>query len=189
MKSPGGGPGESPIAIHSAGVPFLMLDDETLWKQCEVHHHRSSGPGGQKRNKTSSAIRLVHRPTGLVVTAADDRSQRVNRIHALRRLREAIALHVRSGAASEDQKEGETGVNGLTPEGAFRFGRRDPAYFTAVQQVLDVLAACESSVSRAGRRLGLSTARMVKLLRSDPKLWRRANELRSAAGLKPLRDS
>ena len=49
------------------------------------------GPGGQHRNKTESGVRLVHRPTGVVVTATERRSQLQNRGAALERLRERLA--------------------------------------------------------------------------------------------------
>ena len=45
------------------------------------------GPGGQHRNKTASAVRLVHPPTGVTVTASERRSQAQNRGAALERLR------------------------------------------------------------------------------------------------------
>jgi len=48
------------------------------------------GPGGQHRNKTESAVRLVHLPTGLKVTATERRSQARNRARALERLRAAL---------------------------------------------------------------------------------------------------
>jgi protein subunit release factor B len=50
------------------------------------------GPGGQHRNKTASAVRLAHPPSGLAVTATERRSQAQNRGQALRRLRERLAL-------------------------------------------------------------------------------------------------
>ncbi|MEJ2200651.1 MAG: peptide chain release factor-like protein [Desulfuromonadaceae bacterium] len=51
---------------------------------------RSSGPGGQKKNKTESAVRLQHRPSGLVVTATESRSQAVNKRVALMRLQRRL---------------------------------------------------------------------------------------------------
>ena len=45
---------------------YLELEDSALLGQCEVHTYRSSGPGGQHRNKTSSAVRLHHQPTRLI---------------------------------------------------------------------------------------------------------------------------
>src|SRR5207249_10232530 len=74
---------------------WTILSDAQLLAQCEVDTYRASGPGGQKRNKTSSAVRLRHIPSGLIVIAEESRSQHENRQRALRRLRQAIFLKVR----------------------------------------------------------------------------------------------
>lgn len=49
----------------------------------EISYFRASGKGGQHRNKTETAVRVVHRPTGLTATAASERSQSVNQERAL----------------------------------------------------------------------------------------------------------
>ncbi|PDT02606.1 peptide chain release factor H [Rhizobium chutanense] len=54
---------------------------------------RAGGPGGQHQNTTDSAVRVLHRPTGLVVTARDERSQHRNKALALRRL-DAMLRHL-----------------------------------------------------------------------------------------------
>src|SRR5438067_3316776 len=77
------------------------LSDAQLLAQCEVDTYRASGPGGQKRNKTSSAVRLRHAPSGLSVIAEESRSQHENRARALRRLREAFFLQLREGLTPE----------------------------------------------------------------------------------------
>lgn len=61
---------------------------------------RASGPGGQHVNKTDSAVRATHRPTGLVTTAREQRSQHANR--KLARLKLAIMLEERRSGARED---------------------------------------------------------------------------------------
>lgn len=61
--------------------------DEALLDQCEVQTFRAGGPGGQHQNMTDSAVRLVHRPTGVTVTSRAQRSQYLNKQDALRRLR------------------------------------------------------------------------------------------------------
>src|SRR5258708_38251113 len=71
------------------------LSDGRLLAQCEVDTYRASGPGGQKRNKTSSAVRIRHPPSGLIVIAEESRSQHENRARALRRLRQALFLKIR----------------------------------------------------------------------------------------------
>ncbi|MFM7150421.1 MAG: peptide chain release factor family protein, partial [Gemmataceae bacterium] len=76
--------------------------DEQLLAQCEVDTYRASGPGGQKRNKTSSAVRIRHGPSGLLVIAEESRSQHENRARALRRLRRAFFLQIREELAIEE---------------------------------------------------------------------------------------
>ncbi len=161
---------------------FLSLEDHALLEQCSVDHYRASGPGGQKRNKTSSAVRLRHHPTGLSVTATDDRSQHVNRRRALRRLRQAIALHTRAPIDLEQYERTPLLSSCVSHAGRLAVGRRDHRYFAAVCEVLDVLWACDLRVGEAARRLGITTANLVKFMQNDPKVWERANQMRAAAG-------
>ena len=63
------------------------LGDGPLLAECTVEFYVGGGPGGQHRNKTASAVRLVHPPTGVTVTASERRSQAQNRGAELERLR------------------------------------------------------------------------------------------------------
>lgn len=74
--------------IHDYTLPPT---DEALLSECDVQVFRGTGPGGQGVNTTDSAVRLRHRPTGIVVVAREERSQHRNRRRALERLRERIA--------------------------------------------------------------------------------------------------
>jgi ribosome-associated protein len=82
----------SEIAILDGGEAMIVLpeSDEDLLRECEVDTFRSSGPGGQHVNKTETAVRLTHPPSGLVVTCREERSQRRNKEICLRKLRERV---------------------------------------------------------------------------------------------------
>ena len=69
----------------------LPESDEDLLRECEVQTFRSSGPGGQHVNKTESAVRLKHLPSGVVVTSRQERSQHRNKALCLQRLRRKVA--------------------------------------------------------------------------------------------------
>jgi len=68
----------------------LPQSDEDLLRECEVDTFRSSGPGGQHVNKTESAVRLRHLPSGVVVSSQQERSQHRNKAICLQKLREKI---------------------------------------------------------------------------------------------------
>jgi protein subunit release factor B len=68
----------------------LPDSDEDLLRDCEVETFRSSGPGGQHVNKTESAVRLRHTPSGVVVTSQQERSQHRNKQLCLQKLRKKI---------------------------------------------------------------------------------------------------
>ena len=177
---------------RTARAAWANLTDDQLLAQCEVDTYRASGPGGQKRNKTSSAVRLRHPPSGLLVIAEESRSQHENRARALRRLRQALFLKLREELPQE----------ALTPKslaarddfgpardagGRLKVGRKDPRFWPAVGVALDVLQAAGARVSDAAAALGVSTANLIDFLATDPKVWEQASHLRARFGHKPLR--
>ena len=66
--------------------------NEELLKECNVDTFRAGGKGGQHLNKTDSAVRLTHIPTGIVATCQDERSQYQNKQKCLTRLREKLKV-------------------------------------------------------------------------------------------------
>ena len=66
------------------------MDVDLNLNDVQVDTYRSSGAGGQHVNKTDSAIRLTHLPTGIVVACQDERSQHKNKDKAFRILRSKL---------------------------------------------------------------------------------------------------
>ncbi len=66
-----------------------------LLRDCDVQPFKSSGPGGQKKNKTESSVRVRHRPSGIVRIATESRSQGRNRAAALERVYRALEVRAR----------------------------------------------------------------------------------------------
>ena len=78
--------------LRSLARAALRLDDASLEAACQVQFFIAGGPGGQHRNKTASAVRLTHLPTGITVSASERRSQAQNRSSALMRLRRQLIV-------------------------------------------------------------------------------------------------
>lgn len=151
---------------------WLNLADDQLLAQCAVDLYRASGPGGQKRNKTSSAVRMRHGPSGVMAIAEESRSQFENKARALKRVRQEIALHVREPFAPIAVK--------------LEIGRRDERFWHVAGLVLDGLEFHEARVRETAESLQSSTSRLIGFLKSHESLWRRTNELRQRHGRKPL---
>jgi len=165
---------------------YLALDDDALLGQCEVDRFRASGPGGQHRNKTDTAVRLRHRPSGLEATAVETRSQHENRAMALSRLRVALAVALREPVDLEAYTPPPPLA--ATMRGArISVSQKNPRYPEVVGAVFDLLEAAGWRVSEAAEVLPVSTTALGRFLEADPVLFRAANARRQALGLPPLR--
>lgn len=69
---------------------ILPEDDDKLLQECEVAAFRAGGSGGQHVNVTDSAVRIKHLPTGIVVTSQKERSQYLNKLECLKKLRTKV---------------------------------------------------------------------------------------------------
>ena len=144
-----------------------------------------SRPGGQKRNKSSNAVRLIHRPTGIATQATDSRSLSRNQQAALHKMRLALALASGTDPATVTPSgDGELLRAHTTLRESF-LARPDGA--RVVTALLAAFVAHGCSVRDTAASLGLSSARLSKLLTSHPRVLETINRLRHEAGLKPLR--
>ncbi len=104
--------------VHTSTITVSILpevddiDIEVRDEDLEITTSRSSGAGGQKVNKTSSAVRMVHLPTGVVVECQDERSQLKNKQKAL------SVLKARLYALEEEKRQKEQGDLRLSQVGS-----------------------------------------------------------------------
>jgi len=180
-------PTETAPVLRPLRRTWADLPVDVLLRQCEVDTYRASGPGGQKRNKTSSAVRLRHLPTGLLVIAEESRSQHENKAKCLERLKREFYLAYRDAIDPATVRQHPDYAPAVDGDGRLHLGKRDSRTWPAAGVVLDVLAAVAGQVSTAAEMLGTSTGNLVDFLQTYPALWQAANELRQAHHLKPLK--
>lgn len=162
---------------------WLSLPPEELLGQCRQGRFQASGPGGQKRNRVYSAVRVTHEASGLVAEGSARREALRNLSDALHRLRLMLALSA--------PIEGDVASNLPTgpDEPAFRADAK-PAHADFpmfVLRALHALAAQHGRLSAAAETLGCTTSALTRFLRSDKGMWVKAQELRKRVGQPPLK--
>lgn len=186
--------------MHPAALPIAVLLTD-----CDEVRTRRGGPGGQHRNKVSTAVVIRHRPTGIVAEASERRSQALNRTAAIRRLRLRLATEVRTPlsevrtplhpAAGDGPAAAAAPGRSIEPSDRWR-GRRSGSrirvaadhddYPALVAEALDRLDAAGGSLSRAAGELGISGSQLTRLLARQPSAWSALQSLRRRHGLPPL---
>ncbi len=182
------------MGMMAQNIDYLCLDDAAMLAQCDLHTYKSSGPGGQHRNKVSSAIRLKHRPTGISAHGDDSRSQHENKRLAISRLRMNIACQLRQAidpatvAIPATVAECMFVARGGDAKGRKRLdvGPKDHRFWQVACFLLDLLEACKGQLSSAAACLGITTGNLASLLESQRHLFAAAQQIRKTHGLKPL---
>jgi RF-1 domain len=168
-----------------AGMSVRFLSDQQLLRSCRLDQHRGSGPGGQKRNKTSNAVRLTHTPSGIAVTASESRSLLENKTRALRRMRIKLAVDLRE-PLDPVKFEPPDWFLSMRRGDRIEASHRHEFYVPLVGLVMDLMDAMNGNPSAVATMLGVSTTSIVKILEAEPQLWTAANRTRTGAGMKPL---
>jgi hypothetical protein len=164
---------------------LLSLGEEDLARQCKFEAYRSGGPGGQKRNKTASAVKLTHMPSGISAHSADFRSQAENRVRALHRLRVKFATDVRTPVDSRGY-EPPAWVSASRVQGKLTTNTKNPLYARLAAHVLDVFAAVDGRIADAAALLGVPSSNLGHFLKAEHTVWAVAARIRAANHLPSL---
>src|SRR5437667_6070891 len=156
-------------------VTFYELSDEALSAQCRWEAFRARGPGGQHRDKTNTAVRVTHLPTGISATGGEARSQRENRIHALKRLRLKLALEIRGPIDRTKFTPPDWFLQSrYLPKGSppsraptLKITPRHHDFFRAVALVMDIVAEMRGDPPKSAAMLGISTSSLMRFIQQD----------------------
>jgi hypothetical protein len=166
---------------HPATIP-----EEELLKQCEIGFGRTSGPGGQHRNRVETAVFITHKPTGTEASASERRKQFENRLMAIKRLRLKLAVKVRTAVHSQKHKPTELwerrrqGVQmSVNPS------HKD--YPALLAEAMDVIWARKFDVAGAAGLLGITMSQLAKLVRHEKHAFSLVNQGRTDRGLPALK--
>ena len=135
---------------------ILALNEEELGRIVEFDFFKRSGNGGQKRNKTSSAVRVTLKELAISAEDCTERSQKLNRSKALQKLRRKIAMTVRQDMSDEI-------ITIVAPS--------NDRYPLFLARLIDLLSSVNYSFKECGLKLNLSSSQVEKLLRRDASLW------------------
>lgn len=142
----------------------LLLDDSFLSENSILDFYKSTGNGGQKKNKTSSAVRLIHKSTKIEATSGNRRSQKENRTIALWQLKLNIATKIRNKFISFPEKFN------------FAMNERNPQFPFFVGLILDLLFEENFHLANAAKRINFSTAQLIKILQKHKFMWKKYQE-------------
>lgn len=159
------------------------LSDEALLEQSDMRFGRTSGPGGQHRNKVETLVELTHRDTGVVSRAGERRSQADNKRVALFRLRLALAETIRRAPATDVSALWVSRCRG----GRVKVNPAHRDFPMLLAEALDHIYDAELEPRAAAETLSISTSQLIKLIKLHPSAFIRWNAARAKAGKHPLK--
>lgn len=170
---------------HNHSLHPAAVGEANLLKDCEIHVTRRSGPGGQRRNKVETAVKITHRPTGVSGEASERRSQPENRNMAIFRLRVNLAVNVRR------QRKGKAQPSLLWQSRCrnkrIAVNSRHVDFPALLAEGLDTVFHSEFDLKSAAEQLGCTSSQLVSFLKKEPRAWEMVNRHRVEQGLHRLK--
>lgn len=142
-----------------------------LLKACKVSGFQGGGPGGQFRNKTNSGVDLRLAEFNLAIRSCESRSASENKVHALHRLRLAIALCVRESPKPFEKLRFPGSQGHIQPS--------NELYPQFIADVFDIVSANGGDTREAARAFGLTNSGLTKILHANKAVLAKFQEIRA----------
>ena len=143
-----------------------MVEEETLLKDVSFDFGRSSGPGGQHRNRKATACTATHSPTNIVGEATERRRQSENRKMAISRLRRTLAIQLRRILKTDSYAPSDLWVERRKGD-RIAINPKHSAYPSILAEAMDVIFACNSDMSKSADMLQISPTQLLKIVSHD----------------------
>jgi len=170
------------VSPHPALLPL-----ETFLSQCRITAHRRGGPGGQHRNKVSSAIMVLHEPTGVSAEANERRDQTQNRTVAIDRIRLRLAITLRTELARKSDLEFETGYRLRWVNRPIKINEANFDHAAVLALIMDDLHRAGGQPSLVAGQWNTSTTSVVQFVSMHPPALQLVNRWRAHHGRSVLR--
>ena len=173
---------QSPINI----IKWISLNSDELLEACIQARFQGSGPGGQKRNRVYSGIRLVHEASGYSVEADAHRESRRNLHDALHKLRLKLAISITFSSNETETIFEKSPIFQATP---FRYPI-NPSHVDFplfAMRAIYFLNKYQGQLSPTAQALGCSTSVLGRFLKTEKMIWFKTQEIRKANDLHCLK--
>jgi len=150
---------------------WLTENDEKFMLNCHLEYFQASGPGGQKRNRKYSAVRITHYPTNVVSESCATRSQNSNKKDAIHKIKMQIATNFTGPPIKLE-------INNISES--------NKLYPLWLAMVFDLLFKYSFETKEAAYKLEISNSKLIKLIGKSTFAWKNFNNYRKNFGLLPL---
>ncbi len=161
---------------------WLFLRDEEFLKYVSISVFKASGRGGQKVNKTSSAVRMVFEPLNVEVTCQKYRKQTENKVSALRKLKKNVALH-----ASSWPSDDVFAICLQYVKNGLHINRKNRDISLIYALIVALFCNFNGDHKKVAVQLGVTPSRLVKFLAEDKLLLNKVNFIRNNANRNNLK--
>lgn len=165
------------------------LSEPELLKHCEWGRTRSSGPGGQHRNKVETTVWITHTSTGVEAHASERRSAEDNRHMAIFRLRLALATEVRCAVPKGDAWGDARSAlwKSRCKDSRISCNPSHLDYPSLLAEALDNIHSVGHDEHKAATRLSCTVSQLVRFIKDHPPALTWWNSARAETGKHPLR--